>query len=92
MQQGYIVKTRENYHQGDLPQNNHFITLQIDGQSPNLFYSNYITETEKSLASNDITPNKCNPITSPKNISSKDIILVICPESVCRCLIFETHI
>jgi hypothetical protein len=32
---------------GDLPQNNHFITLQIDGQSPNLFYSNYITETEK---------------------------------------------
>jgi hypothetical protein len=22
---------------GDLPQNNHFITLQIDGQSPNLF-------------------------------------------------------
>ncbi len=40
---------------GDLPNNNHFITLQIDGQSPNLFYSNYITKTKKSVASNDIT-------------------------------------
>jgi hypothetical protein len=40
---------------GDLPQNNHFITLQIDGQSPNLFYSYYITKMEKSVASNDIT-------------------------------------
>ncbi len=40
---------------GDLPNNNHFITLQIDGQSPNLFYSNYITKMEKSVASNDIT-------------------------------------
>jgi hypothetical protein len=40
---------------GDLPKNNHFITLQIDGQAPNLFYSNYITKTEKSVSSNDIT-------------------------------------
>jgi hypothetical protein len=40
---------------GDLPPQNHFITLQIDAQSPNLFYSNYITKTEKSVASNDIT-------------------------------------
>jgi hypothetical protein len=40
---------------GDLPKNNHFITLQIDGQAPNLFYSNYITRTEKSVVSNDIT-------------------------------------
>jgi hypothetical protein len=35
--------------------NNHLITLQIDGQAPNLFYSNYITKMEKSVASNDIT-------------------------------------
>jgi hypothetical protein len=50
---------------GDLPQNNHFIILQIDGQSPNLFYSNYITETEKVL--HPMTPPiKCNPVTSPK--------------------------
>ncbi len=27
--------------------NSHFITLQIDGQSPNLFSSNYITEAKK---------------------------------------------
>jgi hypothetical protein len=40
---------------GDLPQKNHFITLQIDGQSPNLFYLNYITETEKNVTSNDTT-------------------------------------
>ncbi len=33
----------------------HFITLQIDGQLPNLLYSNYITDTEKSVGSNDIT-------------------------------------
>jgi hypothetical protein len=40
---------------GDLSKNNHFIILQIDGHSPNLFSSNYITKTEKSEASNDIT-------------------------------------
>jgi hypothetical protein len=45
----------DNIHKGDLSKNNHFITLQIDGQSPNLFLSNYITKTEKSEASNDIT-------------------------------------
>jgi hypothetical protein len=44
-----------NYFLGDLPQNNHFITLQIDGQAPNLFYSNYIAKTEKVL----------HPMTSP---------------------------
>ncbi len=30
-----------------LSDNSHFIILQIDGQSPNLFYSNYITEAKK---------------------------------------------
>jgi hypothetical protein len=50
---------------GDLPQNNHFITLQIDGQFPNLFYSNNITETEK--VSHPMTsPIKNNPVTSHK--------------------------
>jgi hypothetical protein len=29
-----------------LSNNNHFITLQIDGHSPNLFASNYITKVE----------------------------------------------
>jgi hypothetical protein len=38
------------------------------------------------------SPIKHNPITSQKNISSKDIVLVICPASVCHSLIFETHI
>jgi hypothetical protein len=37
--------------------NSHFITLQIDGQSPNLFSSNYITKAKK-----------CHSITSPKQI------------------------
>ncbi len=40
-----------------LSNNSHFITLQIDGQSPNLFHSNYITEAKKGLS-----------ITSPKQI------------------------
>ncbi len=52
---GTFVPTYYVIYMGDLPQNNHFITLQIDGQSPNLFYSNYITETKKRVASNDIT-------------------------------------
>jgi hypothetical protein len=50
---------------GDLPQNNHFITLQIDGQSPNLFYSNYITEMEKVLHPMT-SPIKRIPVTSQK--------------------------
>ncbi len=40
-----------------LSDNSHFITLQIDGQSPNLFSSNYITEAKKG-----------HSITSPKQI------------------------
>ncbi len=32
---------------GDLSKTNHFITLQIDGQSPNFFSSNYITKNWK---------------------------------------------
>jgi hypothetical protein len=40
-----------------LSDNSHFITLQIDAQSPNLFYSNYITEAKKG-----------HSITSPKQI------------------------
>jgi hypothetical protein len=40
-----------------LSENSHFITLQIDGQSPNLFSSNYITEAKKGHSS-----------TSPKQI------------------------
>jgi hypothetical protein len=40
-----------------LSNNSHFITLQIDGQSPNLFNSNYITEAKK-----------CHLITSPTRI------------------------
>jgi hypothetical protein len=37
--------------------------LQIDGQSPNLFYSNYITKTEKVLHQMT-SPIKRNPVTS----------------------------
>jgi hypothetical protein len=40
-----------------LSNNSHFISLQIDGQSPNLFSSNYITEAKKG-----------HSITSPKQI------------------------
>jgi hypothetical protein len=32
-----------------LSDNSHFITLQIDGQTPNLFYSNYITNAKKVI-------------------------------------------
>ncbi len=35
------------YSRKKLSNNSHFITLQIDGQSPNLFYSNYITKAKK---------------------------------------------
>jgi hypothetical protein len=42
-----LAPLKKQYIKGDLPKNNHFTTLQIDGQSPNLFYSNYITKTEK---------------------------------------------
>jgi hypothetical protein len=40
-----------------LSNNSHFITLRIDGQSPNLFFSNYITEAKKG-----------HSITSPKQV------------------------
>jgi hypothetical protein len=51
---------------GDLPKNNHFITLQIEGQSPNLFYSNYITKMGKKVLHPMTSPIKCNPVTSQK--------------------------
>ncbi len=40
-----------------LSNNSHFITLQIDGQSPNFFSSNYIIEAKKG-----------HLITSPKQV------------------------
>ncbi len=41
------VKVWIHYFMEKLSNNSHFITLQIDGQSPNLFYSNNITEAKK---------------------------------------------
>jgi hypothetical protein len=43
--------------------NSHFITLQISGQSPNLFSSNYITEAKKILFK-DITKTNYDSKTS----------------------------
>jgi hypothetical protein len=60
--QGLKVYNKKGY----LPQNNQFVTLQIDGQSPNLFYSNYITKTEKKVVHPMISPIKCYPVTSQK--------------------------
>ncbi len=40
------VSKYQAYPQEKLSNNGHFITLQIDGQSPNLFSSNYITKAK----------------------------------------------
>jgi hypothetical protein len=77
----------------DLPQNIHFITLQIDGQSPNLFYSNYITKTEKQvLHSMTLTNYTQSSNITKKTYHPKTSFLVICPASICHGLIFETRI
>jgi hypothetical protein len=54
---GGILSNKKIKIKGKLSDNSQFITLQIDGQSPNLFSSNYITKAKKG-----------HSITSPKQI------------------------